>query len=263
MTLNIISLGAGVQSSVMALMAAHGEIEPMPDCAIFADTWEPAAVYTHLNWLETQLPFPVHRITNGSIEGDLKKMAKGKKIGGVYHPPFFAGKGMLFRNCTNHYKIVPITNLLRKLAGVKKGKPPKKILVNQSLGISTDEASRMKPSRHSWVNHVFPLIDKGMSRVDCLRWFGKNYGDRKLTKSACIICPYRDDKGWRDMKINSPEEFKQAVRLDKDIRNATPSADPVFIHRSLRPLDQVDFRNLEDMGQLNMFNNECEGMCGV
>ena len=35
---HIISLGAGVQSSTMALMAAHGEIGPMPDCAIFADT---------------------------------------------------------------------------------------------------------------------------------------------------------------------------------------------------------------------------------
>ena len=36
--LNIISLGAGVQSTTMALMAARGEIGPMPDHAIFADT---------------------------------------------------------------------------------------------------------------------------------------------------------------------------------------------------------------------------------
>lgn len=47
--LRVISLGAGVQSTTMALMAAAGEIGPMPDCAIFADTgWEPAAVYEHL-----------------------------------------------------------------------------------------------------------------------------------------------------------------------------------------------------------------------
>lgn len=38
--MNIISLGAGVQSSTMALMEKHGEITPMPDCAIFADTQE-------------------------------------------------------------------------------------------------------------------------------------------------------------------------------------------------------------------------------
>jgi len=36
-TLVVISLGAGVQSSTMALMAATGEL-PRPDCAIFADT---------------------------------------------------------------------------------------------------------------------------------------------------------------------------------------------------------------------------------
>jgi 3'-phosphoadenosine 5'-phosphosulfate sulfotransferase (PAPS reductase)/FAD synthetase len=65
--LNILSLGAGVQSSTMALMAAHGEL-PMPDCAIFADTqWEPKAIYKHLDWLEKQLPFPVHRVTAGSL----------------------------------------------------------------------------------------------------------------------------------------------------------------------------------------------------
>ena len=65
---HIISLGAGVQSSTMALMAAHGEITPMPDCAIFADTqWEPRGVYQWLSWLETQLPFPVHRVTAGSV----------------------------------------------------------------------------------------------------------------------------------------------------------------------------------------------------
>lgn len=49
MMLRVLSLGAGVQSTTLALMAAHGEIEP-PDCAIFADTqWEPAEVYAHLN----------------------------------------------------------------------------------------------------------------------------------------------------------------------------------------------------------------------
>ncbi len=48
--LTVISLGAGVQSSVMALMAAKGEITPMPDYAIFADTQaEPDHIY---EWLE-------------------------------------------------------------------------------------------------------------------------------------------------------------------------------------------------------------------
>jgi len=60
--LRVLSLGAGVQSTTIALMAARGEI-PAPDCAIFADTGdEPRAVYEHLAWLRSPgvLPFPVH-----------------------------------------------------------------------------------------------------------------------------------------------------------------------------------------------------------
>jgi hypothetical protein len=42
--LRILSLGAGVQSTTLALMVAHGELEPI-DCAIFSDTQsEPEAV---------------------------------------------------------------------------------------------------------------------------------------------------------------------------------------------------------------------------
>ena len=53
--LRTISLGAGVQSTTMALMAARGEIGPMPDCAIFADTgWEPKQVYEHLDLISAK-----------------------------------------------------------------------------------------------------------------------------------------------------------------------------------------------------------------
>lgn len=53
-TWDILSLGAGVQSSTLALMAARGEVPGFPklDCAIFADTQdEPASVYRWLEWL--------------------------------------------------------------------------------------------------------------------------------------------------------------------------------------------------------------------
>ena len=53
--MKILSLGAGVQSSTLALMAEHGEIEK-PDCAIFADTQsEPEEVMEWLGYLETKL----------------------------------------------------------------------------------------------------------------------------------------------------------------------------------------------------------------
>ena len=261
--MNVISLGAGVQSSVMALMAADGELGPMPDCAIFADTqFEPAAVYAHLDWLETQLPFPVHRVTAGDIRTDAVSGTNttGQNFSSI--PFFLSGSGMARRQCTKEYKIVPIRRKISELLVGKKTPGA----VRQWIGISTDEAARMKPSGVKYVESVWPLIDVGMSRQDCLRWFEKRYQDRPLAKSACMGCPYRNDAGWRDMKINDPVSFADAVSFDKSIRNSgqlKSDQKEMFVHRSCKPLDEVDFRNLEDMGQINMFNEECEGMCGI
>ena len=63
-------------------------------------------------------------------------------------------------------------------------------------------------------------------------------------------------------ELNDPASFEQAVEFDHAIRKSGTGAEQ-FVHRSCTPLDEVDFRNLEDMGQLNFFNEECEGMCGV
>ncbi len=83
-----ISLGAGVQSSTMALMAAAGEITPMPDCSVFADTQaEPGSVYKWLDWLEKQLPYPVHRVTAEAIRVD-KEYRRLKAQCGMESVPF-------------------------------------------------------------------------------------------------------------------------------------------------------------------------------
>ena len=97
--MHVISLGAGVQSTTMALMAAHGEIEPMPDAAIFADTGaEPKAVYEHLDWLRSSnvLPFPVEVVQFSDLAEDIRKTAAGVKpvagrANGYLAPPFFTG----------------------------------------------------------------------------------------------------------------------------------------------------------------------------
>jgi len=270
--LNIISLGAGVQSSTMALMAAHGEITPMPDCAIFADTGaEPQGVYTWLKWIETQLPYPVHRVSAGNIRDQIVRAMterdKGYRIDG--RPPFFTGKGgMLRRQCTQDFKIVPIGQKVRELIGlVKHQRGPKTVSVAQWIGISTDEASRMKPSRLAYVAHRWPLIESGMSRTDCLAWM-KAHDYPMPTKSACTFCPYHNDAHWREMKANDPVSFADAVMIDELIRDGMPGPkrpenDAWFVHRSAQPLVDIDFRTAEEAGQASMFDEECEGMCGV
>ena len=253
--LNIISLGAGVQSSTMALMAAEGEITPMPDCAIFADTqWEQKVLYDYLDYLEPLLPFPVHRVTAGDLTQDLRAL-----------PLFGDGGKMLFRECTGRYKIQPIIKKEREMLGLKpKQHGPKEVAITQWIGISMDECTRMKPADHRWIEHRWPLIEKRMNRMDCLKWMADN-GFKKPGKSACVGCPYRDDESWREIKMNDPEEFARAVEIDKAVRGGVKGAmnNELYLHNSLTPLDEIDFRNLEDRGQLNLFENECTGICGM
>lgn len=262
--LHIISLGAGVQSTTMALMAADGEIGPMPDCAIFADTGaEPQSVYDHLEWLTKQLPFPVHIVSAGNIFED---MQRGKTNG---RPPFHilnpdGSKGFSRRQCTQDYKIIPIQKKVRELIGLKpRQRGPKTIEVSQWIGISLDEAMRMKPSRLSFVQHRWPLIELQMTRRDCLKWMEERQYPRP-PKSACTFCPFHSDAMWREMKGGDPEAWQQACQFDEMIReNRVLMRGKPFLHASLQPLGDVDFSTLEDRGQLNMFLNECEGMCGV
>ncbi|HEV2673276.1 MAG TPA: hypothetical protein VGV37_01960 [Aliidongia sp.] len=262
--LRLLSLGAGVQSSTLALMAARGETDEMPDGAIFADAgWEPDAVYRQVDWLESVLPFPVHRVSVGNLREDIEAQAADprRRIAAV---PWFtlspSGKrGMGRRQCTKEYKLTPIRRKVRELLG---GKTPKGA-VEMWIGISTDEAWRVKPSQVGYIINRHVLIEKRMSRQGCVRWLAERQY-RLAPKSACKGCPYHDDTMWRDMKINDPSSFSDAVVADRLIRNGGSNMrSQQFMHRSCKPLDQVDFSNLEDLGQLNLFNNECEGMCGV
>ncbi len=262
MTINIISLGAGVQSSTMALMAAHGEITPMPDCAIFADTqWEPKAVYEWLRFLVESLPFPVYRVTAGNLRQ--AALDRSNTTGGRFAAiPWFmrmpnGDEGMGRRQCTMEYKLRPIQRKIVELCGGKRKRGQATIWV----GISTDEAGRMKPSRVQYIVNRWPLIERRMSRNDCLRWMEK-HGYAQPPRSSCIGCPFHNDDEWRAIKAD-PIAWADAVEVDAAIRNQPKFNLQQFAHRSLVPLPEVDFSTDEDRGQLNMFNNECEGMCGV
>ena len=72
-TLRVLSLGAGVQSTALALMIEKRQL-PMVNSAIFADTGgEPDEVYTHLEWLKKQLSYPVHVVKWGNLKKDIMR----------------------------------------------------------------------------------------------------------------------------------------------------------------------------------------------
>lgn len=267
----MLSLGAGVQSSTLALMFAEGELEgkfPMPEVAVFADTGaEPQKVYEWLDWLETQLPFKVERVSHGSLLDDTLEAVRGGRFAG---PPFYTEsdtgrEGVLRRQCTREYKVTPLTQFARRFVGLefRQRAPRNVILARQYIGISLDEAIRMKPAREPWLKHEWPLVDLGMTRQHCLEWM-QSRGYPRPSKSSCTFCPYHDDGLWREMKLTDPQAWAQAVEVDEAIRDGVRgTTQKLYLHRSLVPLAEVDLRNAEDAGQQVMFGDECEGMCGV
>ena len=267
-SLRILSLGAGVQSSTLALKIKHGEI-PMVDAAIFADTkGEPKAVYTWLDWLEKQLNYPVYRVVWRDLRQDIFDASVGKYK--AFTAPFYTKnpetgkKGLLRRQCTADYKIKPVVQKVREMLGLKWGEKRKKgTSVEMIMGISIDEIFRMKTNRLKYITNVYPLIDEKLSREDCKKWMKEN-GYPTPPRSACTFCPYHSTAEWLDIKKN-PEEWAAVVEMDKAIRDTEKfkkgdNKDQMFLHRSCVPIDQVDFGK-EDP-QMDLFNSECEGMCG-
>lgn len=262
--LRVLSLGAGVQSTTMALMCNEGLIRP-PDCAIFSDTQaEPPDVYRHLDWLEKQLSFPVYRVTAGNLEEDLKAAAKGKRFASI---PFYTtsekeGGGMMRRQCTREYKTAPLEKKVRELLGMRPGQHLQKD-VFMYIGISLDEIQRVRINNHARIHNKYPLISLKMTRYECIAWL-KDKQYPVPPKSACYFCPFTDNARWREIKENQPEVFQKAVEIDRLIREKDMNKikEKIYLHKSLKPLEEVDFSNAEDHGQGSLFNDECEGMCG-
>ena len=273
--MHILSLGAGVQSSTLALMASRREIGPMPSAAIFADTHaEPKAVYEWLDWLELRLAFPLHRVSAGSLTEAVLRPRYHRKHGGRYFknliPAFVLNKdgtrGISGRACTANHKLIPLLKKAKEIAGVKRGQ--KHVGVVSWIGISLDEVSRMKPSQVKWAQNRYPLIDVDMTRHDCLRWMERN-GYPPPPRSACTYCPFHSDHEWRKMKSDQPSEFAEAVEFEKKVWAARETENGpnrmrgrLFLHDSLKPLSEIDFTEDTTQGQLK-FHNECEGLCGV
>lgn len=290
--IDILSLGAGIQSSTVGLKANKEEIR-RPHCGIFADTQaKPEAVYRYLAWLcgvevkfrmskylgmeepyvepgiyqSGELSFPVHIVTSGHMENDFLE-ALDDPNSRCGQPPFYVWndkkqmEATLWRKCTKEYKLDAIRRETRRISG---GGP-----VIQWIGISLDEAHRMKDSGVGYITNWYPLVEERKTRHDCILWLKAN-GYPEPPKSACRQCPYINNNRLRDMRENKPKDWKHLVAFDSEMRkrqravnNGAKITGTVFVHRSCKPIDEVDLSTEEDNGQGNLFNNECEGLCGV
>ncbi|GAA1291840.1 hypothetical protein [Saccharothrix xinjiangensis] len=249
--LRLLSLGAGVQSTTVLLLACEGEI-PSFDAALFADTgWEPRAVYTNLDRLTAHAErngIPVHRVTGGNIRTDALD-PKHRFVSMPLHTLNPDGtRGLARRQCTSEYKIIPLKKTARALLGYPHPRRvPRGVYVEQAIGISIDEIGRARDSGLRFLRNVFPLINLGFDRAKCLEYLAER-GFGQTVKSACVGCPFHGNAGWRWVRDHDPHGWAEAVEFDRAIRHGYPHATgrgqqlrgQYFLHRSCLPLDQVD-----------------------
>lgn len=274
--LKILNLGAGVQSSTIILMACRGEL-PKPDACIFADTMEePPSVYA---WMDKVLRpeadkagIPIY------VVSETNRPEHRRKVDQI--PGFVRGKdgkySMVPRQCTRDWKIIPIERKVRELLGLKPGaRYPKTLAVETWLGISGDEIQRMKHSTDPWRRFWHPLIEMPwderphplwrnppIKRGDCQAWMrAHGYGD--APRSACTFCPMHSNDEWRRLQEKEPEAFAAAVAADRLLREGERRHEAMYVHRSMRPLSEIDFTRQQSLALDSSMDDECGGVCGV
>lgn len=123
------------------------------------------------------------------------------------------------------------------------------------IGISRDEARRIRAQHRPWLALWYPLIFAvPMYRHQCVELIRSEGWTDHIPHSACYMCPNLSDSEWIDMKVNWPDDFEAACRLEEETRLKDAH---FYLHPSCVPLREVDF-----MAQTTMFAERgCTGGC--
>lgn len=202
----------------------------------------------------------------------------------AYHSyPNGKPSGMLHRQCTNRWKIEPMKKFLcdtimasnlywEDVARLAYGDVIDRSVyelvyqwsfdnrrmtkragcVEQWIGITVDEIERAKDSGVKWIKHRFPLLEKKMTRLDCILWL-QSLGLPVPPKSACVFCPYHTRSAWAEMKREGGQDWETSVIVDESIRHKLPGY-VAYVHPDRIPLK--DIKISEDFGftQGDMFD---------
>lgn len=258
--MRVISLGWGVQSFALAAMSALGVLPPV-DAAIHADTTHERAETYQLAkkwtpWLEN------HGVRVITVQAEEKRCNSFRSVNTPFIslPAFTISEengshGMLQRQCTSDWKIRPIRHWLQRNRN--------ETVVEQWLGITLDEVTRMKGSDVQYITNIYPFIemlDRPWTRGMVLCWLRDNNLDIPV-KSSCVFCPYHDRQTWRDIQLANNGDWEKALNVDRVIRYKRPSC-LCYLTSERKPLDECDFRSQEEHGQLTLWDTEeCSGMC--
>ena len=221
------SSGGGIQSTAIAVLICEGKL-PKPDLALMCDCG-----YESDRTMAYVRDVAVPRLRAAGVElhivrsADYTNVALMSRDGHCNLPAFRQNEdgsvSHLSTHCNGMWKQY-VTRRFCKEHGLDR--------YLHWVGISTDEARRARSSRVRYEVLRYPLIELGMSREDCVNVI-KAAGWPLPIRTSCIMCPQRTMFEWLRLKVECPEDFERACRIEDEIRSVDPS---VWLTSKCRPL---------------------------
>jgi hypothetical protein len=264
MGLKMLSCGAGMQSTALALMscenARYGEkypLVPVYDAVIFCDLGcEAPWVYVQAEFIgrackENGIPY--YKL-DMDLYGDYQRNFGKKRVSSI---PFWSigpdgKKAKMRRHCTIDYKITAIQRFVRSaLLGYAKNQRsrPEDIGAHEMhIGFSAEEQSRIFDSRHPFFVNRFPLVEMGLKRPDNYKYILETWGlDTKA--SACCICPFHRNYFYEYLRRNHKESYEAVVAMDELLEEKQPETkiqSRLFISRSRKRIRELTAADCDD-----------------
>jgi hypothetical protein len=254
--MKILSCGAGMQSTALALMSCENTKEnkyprvPVYDAVIFCDLGkEPPWVYNQVRFIQTACEaagIPFYILDVHLYQDYIMKFGKSR----VVTIPFWSvdengKKGKMTRHCTIDYKILAIQKFFRwTLLEYKKGqrtKPEDVGAHEMHIGFSTEEQQRIFDSYHPMFVNKFPLIEMGLERKDNYAYIRDAWG-LETKASACQFCPFHKNYFFKYLKENHTAEYEDLIEFDGMLEVGQPSTSiksKVFISRSRKRIKDL------------------------
>lgn len=282
--MNILSFGAGMQSTALALMSCENAMaeqngKPFPhptipiyDCIVFCDLGlEP-------HWVLAQMEFVRRACIEAGIRfekidthlyQDLVENYGRKRTAAIpwwtKSPEGKEGK-IGRRACTMDYKIEAVAKFARwNVLGYRKGQRTRKEDLNaheMHIGFSVEEQSRIKtdgPCNPLFVKR-YPLVELGLDRAANFAYILDVWGLRTRA-SACLFCPYHQNYFFQYIKENEPEHYKQLLEVDSILEERPPYYPmrvDFFISRSWKRIRELTPEDCND-AQYFPYCNQCTG----
>jgi len=194
----VLSFGAGVQTTALAILIAEGKVAA--DRVVFADT---GAEKPETYWFMEQYTKPLLAKHGLQIETVVSRHGRLEDYCMKYRmiPSTIETK----RWCSWKFKIDPINAHLK---GVER---------ETIIGFSADEVGRA--TRRS--DALFPLIEQGMKVADCQDVI-KAQGWPIPLKSSCFFCVFQGPIEWNWLKIHHPDLVARALVMEANYYDRRP-----------------------------------------